>query len=71
MDVILDVIGAAPFRGRTPVYAGHSFADEPVFEQIQAMGGRGIRVGSGHTTADYRLDDAEAVRGVLVDVLSA
>ncbi|MBK1624798.1 trehalose-phosphatase [Afifella marina] len=50
-----------PFAGRKAVFIGDDTTDEDGFEWVASAGGFGIKVGSGETTAKYRLDDVAAV----------
>src|SRR5690606_21657787 len=49
-------MGAAPFRGRRPVFLGDDSSDESGFETVNAAGGASIRVKpAGSTSATYSL----------------
>jgi trehalose 6-phosphate phosphatase len=50
-----------PFRGRIPVFIGDDTTDEAAIVQAQALGGYGIKVGSGPSAAQYRLADPAQV----------
>ena len=51
-----------PFRGRTPLFVGDDITDEVGFTTVQNMGGLGVKVGEGSTTAWQRLPSPEAMR---------
>ena len=55
----------APFKGRLPVFIGDDTTDEDGFAVADALGGYGIKVGSGATIARYRLADVDAVHALL------
>ena len=57
----------SPFKGRVPVFAGDDTTDESGFAVVQPLGGIGIKVGSGPTLADHRLDSTLAVFEWLVE----
>ena len=62
----LQVLMQAPcFAGRRPLFIGDDLSDEAGFAAAQALGGKGIRVGDGHTRADYRLANPDAVEAWL------
>lgn len=50
-----------PFRGRRPIFIGDDRTDEDGFVRAQDRGGFGVKVGSGETSARFRLEDIEAV----------
>lgn len=58
-------LAEAPFRGRTPVFAGDDATDESGFAAVQSRGGMAIKVGPGATVAAHRLEDAPAVQAWL------
>lgn len=49
-------MGSPPFAGRLPVFVGDDDSDEDGFAVVQAVGGWGVKVGPGATTARLRLD---------------
>ncbi|GKT15131.1 trehalose-phosphatase [Acidovorax sp. SUPP2522] len=59
---ITDFMQHPPFQGRIPVFAGDDVTDENGFVATQAMGGIGIKVGTGETQATVRCDDTTVLR---------
>ena len=54
-----------PFRGRTPVFFGDDRTDEDGFAAVQALGGLGVKVGVGQTSAHYRTNSVTSMRELL------
>ncbi len=50
-----------PFAGRVPVFIGDDTTDEDGMRAAAALGGFGIKVGSGASVGTYRLQDVAAV----------
>lgn len=58
---VADMLRAAPFAGRVPVYVGDDTTDEFALKLVRDAGGVSIKVGTKESVADYRLDDVAAV----------
>jgi trehalose 6-phosphate phosphatase len=59
----------APFRDRTPIFAGDDTTDEDAFEVVNGLGGISVRVGEkAPTAARFQLADPEQLRGWLLQV---
>lgn len=61
------LMGRPPMSDSRPVFIGDDLTDEPAFEMVGKLGGAGILVGPARhdTRAQYRLEDATAVRAWL------
>lgn len=62
---IRDFLAEAPFEGYRPLFAGDDTTDEAGFEQVQAIGGIGLKVGPGPTVAHHRIASAGDLRQAL------
>lgn len=55
------LMAQAPFAGRRPVFVGDDLTDENGILVVQALGGYGVKVGAGPSSARYRLPGVAAV----------
>lgn len=67
---IAKMMECPPFAGRRPVFIGDDLTDEHGFETINHLDGVSIKVGSGRTCAQYRLDNVDAVHHWLEGLLA-
>jgi trehalose 6-phosphate phosphatase len=59
----------APFRDRTPIFAGDDSTDEDAFEVVNELGGISVRVGEeAPTAARFRLANPDELRRWLLQV---
>ncbi len=61
----------APFSGRQPVFVGDDVTDEDGFRAAEQLGGYGVKVGPGRTSARYRIDEVTRVHEWLSASLAA
>ncbi len=66
-SAIAQLMQAAPYAGRLPVFIGDDITDEHGFEAVNALGGLSIRIGAGETCAKLRLDSPTTLRRLLLD----
>ncbi len=64
---IAQLMQAAPYAGRVPVFIGDDVTDEHGFEAVNALGGLSIRIGDGETLAPLRLPSPTALRAILLN----
>lgn len=67
---ITEFMSEPPFRGRRPVFIGDDVTDEYGFRVVNDLGGDSVKVGDGQTAAHWRIDDVQAVRAWLADILA-
>jgi trehalose 6-phosphate phosphatase len=62
------LMGQHPFKGRLPVMAGDDVTDEDGFRAARDLGGFGIKIGPGQTSATHRAEDIHAFLDWLCEV---
>ncbi|MFD2300012.1 trehalose-phosphatase [Paracidovorax citrulli] len=67
---IADFMRQTPFAGRIPVFAGDDVTDEYGFDAAQALGGIGVKIGTGDTRALARCGDTTELREWLFQMAS-
>lgn len=66
---IRQFMGEPPFIGRMPVFVGDDVTDEDGFLAVNELNGITIKLGSGTTTANFRLDNTHAFWNWLRNIL--
>lgn len=60
-DALYRLMQQTPFTGLRPIMVGDDATDEDAMDAAIGLGGAGVRVGAGETTAQYRLEDPACV----------
>ena len=68
-EALREVMAVPPFQGRRPVMFGDDTTDEAGFEAAQELGGLGVKVGPGPTSARVRLADPAEVFAKLAEII--
>lgn len=63
--------GHAPFADRSPIFVGDDVTDEDGFRAAAALGGHGVKVGSGRSAARYRIASVQGVHVWLATSLAS
>ncbi|GHC73131.1 trehalose-phosphatase [Limoniibacter endophyticus] len=56
-DAIERFMSEAPFKGRTPFFAGDDVTDEFGFDAVNRLGGIGLKIGKEETKAQFHCED--------------
>ena len=67
---IAEFMAEPPFAGRRPVFVGDDVTDEYGFRVVNDLGGDSVKVGDGKSAARWRLENVQAVRAWLADLLA-
>jgi trehalose 6-phosphate phosphatase len=69
---IRQLMERAPFRGRSPIFAGDDVTDEDAFEYVNQLGGISLRIGSNMPSAAiHRLEDPAQLHRWLLEIADA
>lgn len=64
-DALRAFMREEPFLGRTPIFIGDDTTDEDAFIAAQELGGVGIKLGEGDTSARMRIANVASVRALI------
>jgi len=67
-SALIRQMSIAPFEGRIPVMIGDDRTDEDGFKAARTLGGYGIKIGPGPTSAPYRISDITSLYKILVQL---
>lgn len=67
---IAEFMTESPFSGRRPLFVGDDTTDEYGFRVVNELGGDSVKVGDGRSAARWRLENVQAVRAWLEDILA-
>lgn len=69
-SAIQHILAQSKFQHCLPIFIGDDKTDECGFDQVNEYGGISIKVGTGHTRAQFRLENVAAVGNFLSDFLN-
>lgn len=70
-DAVARLMEEPAFAGRAPFFAGDDVTDEAAFRHVNMLGGITIKIGTGPSSARYRLSRPDALIAYLAGLLDA
>jgi trehalose 6-phosphate phosphatase len=70
-DAVARLMEEPAFAGRAPLFAGDDVTDEAAFRHVNMLGGITIKIGTGPSSARYRLSRPDALMDYLTGLLDA